>query len=175
MSSPVLSRIGILSYLDDEARQQLAGYGHVTTIEPGQVLISEGNVNRRLYVILSGIFAVATKALGSEVQLDTVGPGDCLGEVAIFHPDQASATVTCREAGEIWSIDATQLQEFLTASPEYGCALILGINIILSRRLKRANEVIRFHQIVPVFLTVRTSRRPVTAKIPPVGNKRTDK
>jgi len=103
MSSAVLSRTGILSYLDDEARQQLAGYGCVTPIEPGQVLIREGEVNRRLYIILGGIFCV-----------------------------------------------------------EHGCALILGINIILSRRLKRANEVIRFHQIVPVFLNVRT-RKSATA------------
>jgi CRP-like cAMP-binding protein len=159
MSSAVLSRTGVLSYLDDEARQQLAAYGSVTPIEPGQVLIREGEVNRRLYVILSGIFCVSTKAVGSEVELDTVGAGDCLGEVAIFHPDQGSATVTCREAGQIWSIDATQLQEFLTASPEHGCALILGINILLSRRLKRANEVIRFHEIIPVFLNVRTRKR----------------
>jgi len=159
MSSTVLSRTGILSYLDDEAREQLAAYGSITPIEPGQVLIREGEVNRRLYIILGGTFCVATKALGSEVELDTVGTGDCLGEVAIFHPDQGSATVTCRESGQIWSIDATQLQEFLTASPAHGCALILGINIILSRRLKRANEVIRFHEIVPVFLNVRTRKR----------------
>ena len=64
MSSAILSRTGILSYLDDEARQQLAAYGSVTPIEPGQVLIREGEVNRRLYIILSGTFCVATKALG---------------------------------------------------------------------------------------------------------------
>jgi CRP-like cAMP-binding protein len=88
-----------------------------------------------------------------------VGPGDCLGEVAIFHPDRASATATSEKEGRLWSIEVDSLQAFLLDWPNYGCAALLGINIILSRRLKRANAVIRSNEIVPGFLSVRSQKR----------------
>jgi CRP-like cAMP-binding protein len=165
MSQVILSRTGILAFMDDESRQQFATYGRLVSTAPGEVLIREGDVNTHLYIVLGGTFNITTQALGNEVHLDTVGAGDCLGEVAIFHPDRASATVTSLEAGQLWSIDADALQEFLLDWPGCGCAAILGINIILSRRLKRANAVIRSHEIVPGFLSVRLQKRVVSGKL----------
>jgi len=165
MSQTILPRSGILAFMDDESREQFASYGCLVSTAPGEVLIREGEVNTRLYIVLSGTFNITTVALGTEVHLDTVGAGDCLGEVAIFHPDLASATVTSLQAGQLWSIDADALQEFLLDWPGSGCAAILGINIILSRRLKRANEVIRSHEIVPGFLSVRAQKRAESGKL----------
>jgi CRP-like cAMP-binding protein len=165
MSKVILPRTGILAFMDDESRRQFASYGSLATTVPGQVLIREGEVNTRLYIVLTGTFNISLLAQGQEVHLDTVGAGDCLGEVAIFHPDRASATVTSLQAGLLWSIDADRLQEFLFDWPDYGCAAILGINIMLSRRLKRANAVIRFHEIVPGFLSVRSKRRVAGGKL----------
>jgi CRP-like cAMP-binding protein len=158
MSQVPLARSGILAFMDDEARQHLSGYGEMITTAPGQVLVQEGEVNTNLYIILYGSFAVTTEASGAPVELDTVGPGDCLGEVAIFNPDKASATVKSVQAGQLWKIDVEALQRFLIDWPDYGCAALLGIDIILSRRLKRANEVIRFHEILPGFLSVRSRK-----------------
>jgi CRP-like cAMP-binding protein len=101
MSQVILSRTGILAFMDDEARKNLAGYGEMVTTVPGQVIIKEGDVNTHLYIVLYGTFNVSTQASGTEVALDTVGPGDCLGEVAIFHPDRASATVTSPHNGQL--------------------------------------------------------------------------
>jgi CRP/FNR family cyclic AMP-dependent transcriptional regulator len=165
MSQVILSRTGILAFMDDEARKNLASYGKMITTVPGQVLIQEGDVNTHLYIVLYGTFNITTQASGTEVTLDTVGPGDCLGEVAIFHPDLASATVKSPHNGQLWIIDVDSLQKFLNDWPEHGCAAILGINIILSRRLKRANSVIRYHEIVPGFLSVRSQKRVPGAKL----------
>lgn len=166
MSQVTLSRSGILSFMDDEARAQLASYGQIISTEMGQILINEGESNTHLYIVISGNFHVTTIASGAEVHLDTVSAGDCLGEVAIFHPDKASATVKSALAGLLWSIDVESLQRFLLDWPSHGCAVMLGINIILSRRLKRANNVIRFHEIVPAFLSVRSQKRvPPGAKL----------
>jgi CRP/FNR family transcriptional regulator, cyclic AMP receptor protein len=159
MSSVTLPRSGILAFMDDDARRQFATYGTQVSAKPGQVLIREGEVNRTLYIVLSGTFNITTEASGTQVHLDTVGTGDCLGEVAIFNPDRASATATSLQEGRLWSIEAEALQEFLLDWPSSGCAAILGINIMLSRRLKRANTVIRSSEIVPSFLSVRAQKR----------------
>jgi CRP-like cAMP-binding protein len=159
MSQVILPRTGILAFMDDESRREFASYGRLVSTLAGQVLLREGEVNTHLYIVLSGTFNITTEALGNAVHLDTVGAGDCLGEVAIFHPDRASATVTSLHSGKLWTIDVDSLQQFLLDWPSYGCAAILGINIILSRRLKRANAVIRFNEIVPGFLSVRSQKR----------------
>ena len=79
-----------------------------------------------LYIVLTGIYNVSTQAKGKPVHLDTVCEGDCLGEVAIFHPNNASATVTGLMSGKLWVINATALQEFLLAWPSDGCAAGAG-------------------------------------------------
>ncbi len=159
MSNVILPRLGILTFMDDEYRGQLAAYGQAVATEPNQVILREGERSRTLYVVLAGTFRITLGASGQEVTLDTVGEGDCLGEISVFEPGLASATVTSVEAGQLWSIESEPLQQFLSESPYGGCALILGINTLLSRRLRKATSVIKVSQIVPSFLSVRASRR----------------
>jgi len=165
MSQVLLPRIGILSFMDDESRGQLASYGNVVSTAPGQVILREGEANTNLYVVVSGTFDISTKAPMREVHLDTVGEGDCLGEVAVFQPGVTSATVTSAGDGRLWFIEADAFQQFLIDWPYGGCAVVLGINIMLSRRLRRANAVIRVNKIVPGFLSVRSQKRAVGGKL----------
>jgi CRP/FNR family cyclic AMP-dependent transcriptional regulator len=159
MADFTLPRTGILSFLDDEFRELLIGYGAVKATNVGEVVIQEGAPQTHLYVVSMGVYAVTTKAAGRDVQLDSVEPGDCFGEVSLFQPGPASATVTSVQAGQLWYMESAHLQQFLFDAPHAGCALILGINTILSRRLKRANAVIRANEIVPSFLSVRARKR----------------
>jgi len=145
--------------MDDEAREEFAKYGTVIETVPGQVIIRQGEVNLQLFIVLKGAFDISTDASGHPVHLDSVGAGDCLGEVAVFEPGVASATATSSEAGQLWSIDVEHLQQFLLENPHAGCAAILGITTILSRRLKRANGLIRSNEILPSFLSVRSRKR----------------
>ena len=159
MSQPILSRTGILSYLDDDSREAFTSYGSWLATEAGQVLIREGEINRHLYIVGSGIFGITAELKGQQVTLDSVSVGDCLGEVSVFDPELASATVTSLTEGQLWAIDAESLQQFLSDSPGCGCAVILGIDVILARRLRHATSVIRSHAIVPGFLSVRSQAR----------------
>jgi CRP-like cAMP-binding protein len=165
MSPTNLPRSGILAFMADDAREQFGSYGTVITTTPGQVLMREGETNTKLHIVLAGTFSIVSVASGHEVILDTVGAGDCLGEVAIFNPDKASATVKSVHNGQLWTIDAAALQDFLYEWPAYGCAALLGIDIILSRRLKRTQAVIRHHEILPGFLSVRSKKRAATASL----------
>ncbi len=165
MSSTILPRSGILAFMDDHAREQFGSYGSVITTTAGQVIAREGEINHHLSVVLAGTFNITSEVSGHEVHLDTVGVGDCLGEVAIFNPDRASATVKSLTHGQLWTIDAAALQDFLYEWPEYGCAALLGIDIILSRRLRRTSEIIRQNEIVPGFLSVRAKKRASTTNL----------
>jgi CRP/FNR family transcriptional regulator, cyclic AMP receptor protein len=159
MSSFILPRTGILSFMDDEAREQLTTYGTIATTQAGQVIIEENKPQRCLYIIISGVFNVTTATRGHEIHLDAAAAGDCVGEVALFEPGVASATVISRDSGRLWYMDEAHLQQYLLDWPFSGCALLLGVNTMLSRRLKRANGVIKSNSILPGFLSVRNRRR----------------
>lgn len=156
MSQILLLRVGILAFMDDEAREHLAPYGKIVATKPGQVIIREGEAGAGFFIVLSGNFDITT---AQEVFLDTLAEGDCVGEVAVFEPGVASATVTSKDAGRLWHIEEEALQQYLLDWPHAGCALVLGIDTLLSRRLRRATDVIKANEIVPVFLSVRSRKR----------------
>jgi len=159
MSQVILPRSGILTFMDDEMREQLTAYGSVIATTPNQIVIREGTVSKTLYVVVAGTFIITTGQPGQEIRLDTVSVGDCLGEISVFEPGLTSATVTSAEAGQLWCLDTENLQDFLRDWPYAGCALVLGINTLLSRRLRKATSVIKLNQIVPSFLSVRAKKR----------------
>ena len=159
MPNVTLPRLGILAFMDDEYRIALAGFGRELATEPKQVLLTQGVDSRTLYLVLAGTFVVSVKTPGGESTLDTVGKGDCLGEISLFEPGPASATATSSDKGKLWAIDSDALQRFLQEYPLAGCALILGINTLLSRRLRKATSVIKVGEIVPSFLSVRSRHR----------------
>jgi CRP/FNR family cyclic AMP-dependent transcriptional regulator len=165
MSPIILPREGILAFMHDESRSELAAYGSTLTATAGQVLIEEGEPQNCLYIVITGLYHVSTRIRDREVHLDSVGEGDCFGEVAIFQPGPASATVTCASPGEVWHLGSESLQHFIGEGGPSCCALLLGINTILSRRLKQANGVITANEIVPSFLSVRTRKLPDMADL----------
>jgi CRP-like cAMP-binding protein len=162
-----LSRLhpgGVLSFLDQESIGVLDQYGTTMPVQAGQMLIQEGQVQITLYVVVAGVIEVYRVAAGNEVHLADLLPGDCFGEVSIFQPDVASAHVRPKEPSELWAMTTENLQSFLGEYPHAGCALMLGINMLLSQRLARACEMIRNNSIVPGFLSVRKRLRAAQAK-----------
>jgi len=159
MSQSILPRTGILAFMDDESREQLNNYGALLPTSMGQTIIQEGEPQTSLYIVIRGVYNVTMHVAGRDVALDTVEEGDCFGEVSIFQPGPASASVTSAHNGQLWYTGVDNLQQFLLDWPYAGCAIILGINTILSRRLKRANGVIKANEIVPSFLSVRAKKR----------------
>jgi len=159
MPNVSLPRIGILAFMDDEYRAHLVTYGYEVAAEQKQVLLREGVESRTLYMVLAGSFVITVGKNGEDVTLDTAGEGDCLGEISVLEPGPASATVTSSGKSKLWAIDSNELQRFLQDWPLAGCALILGIDTLLSRRLRKATSVIKVGEIVPTFLSVRSRNR----------------
>lgn len=165
MAETALPRSGPLVYLDEEALSVLSGFGVCHIFPKGTVIIRQDERQLNLYIVLSGALEVITTVNHREVRLATLGVGDCFGEVAIFEPGTASATVRATEDSQLWYLDVENLQTFLQQYPHAGCGLILGVNTILSQRLQQANKLIKTSQIVPGFLSVR-SRRAFAAPTP---------
>ena len=70
-----LRETALFAGLDDEPLQRLVELGEIVDLEPGEVLIREGDQADALYVVLDGELEVTKKSGSSQIPLALVGPG----------------------------------------------------------------------------------------------------
>jgi CRP-like cAMP-binding protein len=138
--TPELPAIGFLAEFPDEGRVALSSYGEFFPAHKDTHVIKEGTPQDSLYLVISGTLHVHTVANGRDTLLGRATEGDVIGEVSIFDPDVASATVTAVEFSQVWRIDRIMLEDFLNENPELGNLLMVKIATQLSRRLRATNE-----------------------------------
>jgi len=134
----VLRRAPLFAALDDEQAAELRASMTETTLARGESLFHEGDPGDRLYVIVDGKVKLhRASADGRENMLQVVGPGEMIGELALFDPGPRSATATALTEVKLLGLGHGDLQPWLSARPEVAMALLRAI----SRRLRRTNDV----------------------------------
>jgi CRP/FNR family cyclic AMP-dependent transcriptional regulator len=128
-------------------------------------LLMKGSVNTASGLSLSGKLEVYVATSGKEVKIAEVSDGDCLGEVSIFEPGEASASVRVMETAVLWNLEVDQLQRFFEKLPVSGGQLMLGVAQLLSRRLRAANQQMLQSQLTPKHLSVRSAAGTATSPI----------
>lgn len=139
--SPVdLPAMGPLIGLAEEDRRMLASYGSFQFLEAGAQIIREGEPQQSLYLVLSGTLHARTVENGREVLLGEIRAGESIGEVSVFDPAKASASVVAAGPVQLWKLDASALRDFVSLYPAPGAEILWGLATILSRRLRAVNE-----------------------------------
>ncbi|WP_367873521.1 Crp/Fnr family transcriptional regulator [Luteolibacter sp. Populi] len=140
-SSPLteLPAIGFLSDLDASHREFFSGFGSFVRPQTGEALIEEGKPQGNLYLILSGLLHVVAAAGGRNILVAALGAGDSLGEVNIFDPATASASVVAKSECLIWRISAEELEALFDSDPIAGVALMKGLLRLAGHRIRSMN------------------------------------
>ncbi len=140
LSKPTLPTFSWIGHLKPDDRDLLSSYGEFFPGHPGQVIIAEGAVQTEVLVVISGRLEVRAKQEdGSELSLAHVGPGETLGEISLFVPGPAAATVTAVEFSQLWRIADDDLMEFMQENPGAGNVLLRTLASILAQRLRQMN------------------------------------
>ncbi len=140
MSNAILPEMGFATDFDIEERTQLANFGEFISLADGEVLIDEGHTQDALFMVISGTFHVQTVVTGRPVLLGTLKTGDTVGEINMFDPGNASASVVSKSFSEIWRIDRARLEQYLEAHPRTAARLLVNVATQLSKRLRKTNE-----------------------------------
>lgn len=135
----VLRTVPLFADVGPEALAALAGVAREKRYQKGAVIILRDEPGDSLFVVGRGaVKVVVGDEEGREVILAVLGPGDVVGEMAIFDDERRSAHVIAMEESELLRLRRDDFYALLRKSPE----LALGIVRELSRRLRRANEQI---------------------------------
>lgn len=106
-------------------------------IESGEHLLSPGEKNEHVYIVLSGSLNVHVGSVDTPV-LATINPGECVGEMSIIEDRDPSAYVLGAEATHLLEIHRSVLWEMVDASHAFSKNLLM----VLSERVRSHNRVI---------------------------------
>ncbi|NNC90361.1 MAG: cyclic nucleotide-binding domain-containing protein [Akkermansiaceae bacterium] len=139
-NKPELPALGILAALDDADRRLLSDYGEFLPVQADAQLIEEGSPQNSLYFVISGVLHVTTDVDGKRTLISRAEPGETIGEVSVFDPGKASATVHAQEFCQVWRASREDIDAFLASYPEAAGRLLLGMLGVLCGRLRNTTE-----------------------------------
>jgi CRP-like cAMP-binding protein len=135
----VLKKAPLFARLEDEAARTLSSAMGTLRLAKGEVLFREGDLEDRLYIVVSGKIKLGRSgSAGRENLLAVLGPGQMFGELSAFDPGPRSSTATAVTASEVRTLEHEELMSWLTGRPEVAEGL-LGQ---MAARLRRANDVV---------------------------------
>ena len=136
-----------LAALPEGAVRQLAAHGQIRSFRKNAVVINEGEAGDSLYVILSGRVKIfVADGEGREMILDTLGPGDVVGEMTLDGGPR-SASVICTEPSTFSMLTQAVLREAIVASPDFALQLIST----LICRMRQATDLVKGLALLDVY------------------------
>ncbi len=121
----MLGKVPIFTGLDRKHVKQLSRIMVPRSFKTGDVIIKEGDQGAGVFVVISGKVEVVRGAEGGRQQvLNTLGPGDFFGEMALFEGFPRSATVRCLEDTECLALTRWDFRAELTRHAEIAVAVL---------------------------------------------------
>ena len=137
---PELPDVGFLAEVPSDHRAFLTGFGRFLRFHKDDIVIAEGTPQESLSLVLAGTMHVISTADERPILLATLGEGDSIGEINLFDPATASATVIARSECLTWSITRSELDGLVDADLTTGLSVMKGLLRQLSRRVRHMNE-----------------------------------
>ena len=137
---PELPAIGLLAEFEEEDRRMLSSYGEFAKVHKGDKLIRQGAAQDKLYFVVTGLLHATCVREGRHMLLGKIESGEWFGEINVFDPANASATVEAMQFSQVWSITRKGIEQFFENYPTAGLSLVISIACLLSNRLRKLDE-----------------------------------
>ncbi|MCS6838307.1 MAG: cyclic nucleotide-binding domain-containing protein [Bdellovibrionaceae bacterium] len=119
---------------------QLASIVVIEEFHPGQYIFFEDDLDAHFYIIDEGQIQIFTKSPdGKRVNLATLGPGECFGELALIDRSPRSASAQALTFSKVYKISEKDYLTLLSELPDWAQILLKTF----SDRIKKLNQVTR--------------------------------
>jgi uncharacterized membrane protein len=135
-----LRQVPLFGGLSDTEVAKLRSIMEASLFSSGDILIREGEVGSRFFVITGGRVQFLThNSCGEEIVLDEAGPGGFFGELSLLTGEPRAARVRALEDVETLSLDRPEFLGFLGEHPQASIEILK----VIGRRLSRADALLR--------------------------------
>lgn len=132
-----LAKVALFAELQASELDALAARATTRSYPKNAILIHEGERSYSLFIILSGSVRVfAGDENGKEILLAVLGPGECVGEMALIEDAPRSASVMTLERCKLSIISREDFMACLQNHPSIALHLLKA----LSQRLRQQNR-----------------------------------
>lgn len=135
-----LSRVPLLHGFDRPLLELLAGIMSLTRVQAGENLCHEGGPGDACFIIGNGRVEVLSGHGGKEKRLCELGPGHCVGEVALIDGKRRSATVRCVTDISLFTLQRDDFERLWHAGNRASMRLLDNIATNLAGRVRQVNE-----------------------------------
>lgn len=135
-----LARHGLFAELSPQDLRDLSACLGRRRCARGQIIFAQGDPGASLYVVESGqVKVVVTSADGKELVLNTFGPGDLFGELALLDGEPRSADAVAQEDCQLFVLRRDDFAQFLEEHPRAA----VGLLAVLSRKLRHTTQQVQ--------------------------------
>lgn len=134
----LLARIPLFGDLPPAELDHLVAALQVVQLRAGEVLFREGEPGEHLYIVLDGELEVLRGLeTREEMRLNTIGPGECLGEMSLILPGgQRTASVRAQGPAVLLVMTRAEFDDLLLRQP----MMAYSMARVLSARLTSTSE-----------------------------------
>ena len=133
----LLKNVGLFSNLNEKALKAIAKACVEKSFSKGEAIVEQGKGGIGLFMIVSGSAKVVKKtAGGAEFEVAIQGPGDFIGEIAVFDDAPRSASVIALEDTECLVLASWHFKTIMRLNPE----IALEVVSVLVKRFRETNE-----------------------------------
>jgi CRP-like cAMP-binding protein len=112
---------------NDESPGTATNGSPITRFEPGEILIRENELSRKMYVIRSGTVRVYKTYMNRKIVLASLSKGETFGEFSFFDSQPRSATVETVTEVDAFVIDADIAKSQIHQLPEWVLPLLKSV------------------------------------------------
>ena len=140
MDIDLLRTVSILRNLtDDELRAFAALFGK-REVKARERIIEGGTPNHAFYIICGGVVHIRRLAQKREMLLGRLGVGGFFGEINLFDPGMATASVYAMKPTTLAFVDYDTLRAFMTGRPETGYKIVSSMMTEMCRRFRLTSD-----------------------------------
>ncbi|MAM62456.1 cyclic nucleotide-binding domain-containing protein [uncultured Maritimibacter sp.] len=133
----------ILGSLSEREWTRLLAHVEQLKFMSGDYLIRAGQIDRSLFILLSGTVAVTQEQDGDLVELARFTEGDVIGEIAFFDGAPRSADVRAESDGTAVRISRDKFEYLSAWEPDLARTLLLDLGSVLAARLRETTQALQ--------------------------------
>lgn len=147
-TSDLLRRVPIFAGLTPAQMSQLSGNVAKQRYKRGELIVEQGKKSGALFIILSGrARVVMTDRRAKEVILNTLGPGDCIGEMSLIDGHSHSASVKTDIQTDVLVLSHAEFVRCVAENQSIAFWIMKG----LVQRLRKSGEMVSSLALMDVY------------------------
>lgn len=108
--------------------------------EPGELIFSEGDIGKALYIILDGSVTLTKKCNGNPTVLAELPTGSYFGELALIDQMPRFATATAREKTTMLIMYKSYFDDLIKGSPAISSRVLLNLVGLLATYVRKNHD-----------------------------------